>query len=204
MKPGIGKRIPSVPVKYRLKGEKYLLYVGNAYPHKNLERVVEAVKYLNEEKKLGVIFAVATSGNYFTNKLKREVEKLGAQNYVKLLGFVPDEDLADLYNNSTAFIYPSLAEGFGLPGIEAMGAGTLVLASNISVFREVYKDNAFYFNPYDFSSIAKVIEHTLKLKTSERKRVISKSQEFIKRYSWSKMAKQTLEVYKEALKPAQV
>jgi len=198
------KSIPSVPVKYKLKGKKYFLYVGNAYPHKNLKRVVEAIKYLNEEKKLRVFFAVASSRDYFFNILKKEVERQNAKKYVRLLGFVPDEDLADLYKNSLAFIYPSFSEGFGLPGIEAMSAGTLVLASNISVFREIYKDNAMYFNPYDFSSIAKVVEQALSIKANERKKIIIKAQKFIQRYSWQKMAKQTLNVYKEALKPAQI
>jgi glycosyltransferase involved in cell wall biosynthesis len=194
--------VPSIPMKYKLKGEKYLLYVGNAYPHKNLKRVIEAVKYLNEEKQLNVIFAISSSRNHFIKKLEKETVKQRAEKYVKLLGFVPDRDLVNLYQNSLGYVFPSLAEGFGLPGIEAMNAGTLVLASNISVFREIYENNAFYFNPYDFSSIAKTIENVMKIKAKERMSLILKSQKFISRYSWEKTAKQTLEVYKDALRAA--
>jgi len=197
---GKNDAVPSVPMKYKLKGKKYLLYVGNAYPHKNLKRVIEAVKYLNEEKKLDVIFAIASSRDHFIRELEKDTKKLKAEKYVKLLGFVPDKDLVNLYGNSLGFVYPSLAEGFGLPGIEALHAGTLLLASNISVFREIYGDNAFFFNPYDFSSISKTIENVMKVKAKERSRIINKSKAFISRYSWEKMAKQTLKVYKDALR----
>jgi glycosyltransferase involved in cell wall biosynthesis len=188
--------------KYGLKGEKYFLYVGNAYPHKNLERVIEAIKYLNEKRKLRIFFAVASSRDFFIDRLEKEVKKLKAQKYVKFLGFVPDDGLSVLYRKSVGYIFPSLAEGFGLPGIEAIKAGTLLLASDIRVFREVYKDNAHYFNPYDFSSMSKTIEAAMKIKSKERSRLISKSQEFIKKYSWEKMAKQTRKIYSDALRSA--
>ena len=86
-------------------------------------------------------------------------------------------------------------EGFGLPGIEAMEAGTLVLASDIPVFREVYKDAAIYFNPLDFTSIEKAMENVLEMSEDVRKEKIAFAQKFVKRYSWSQMARETLKVY---------
>ena len=167
---------------------KYFVYAGNAYPHKNLDRLMEAAKAAE------VDLYIASSRNVFTERLLKKKNE-----YVKLLGFVPDEKLKELYKNSVAFVFPSLSEGFGLPGIEAMEAGTLVLASDIPVFREVYKDAVIYFNPYDFSSIEKAMQNALALVDDERKSKISYAQKFVTRYSWEKMAKETLKVYEKSV-----
>ena len=97
------------------------------------------------------------------------------------------------------FVFPSLSEGFGLPGIEAMRAGTLVLASDIPVFKEIYKDNVIYFNPLDFVSIEEAIESALNLGQDVRTEKIKKAKDFVNRYSWTKMAKETLDLYKTAV-----
>lgn len=179
---------------------QYFIYVGNSYPYKNLKRAIEAIRLVNQNLDKPVFLAIAGPRDGFYKRLKGQVEHLGAQKFVKLLGFVHDEDLRALYANSLGFIYPSLVEGFGLQGLEAMASGTLVLASDIPVFREIYEGNVLYFNPYDFSSIAKVMKDALEMGSEERGKIISKGQEFIKRYSWSKMAQETLMVYKEAIK----
>src|SRR3989344_8400264 len=163
---------------------RYFIYAGNAYPHKNLDRLMEAVKAAE------VDLYIASSRNVFTKRLEEKKNE-----YVKLLGFVPDEKLTELYKNSVAFVFPSLSEGFGLPGIEAMEAGTLVLCSDIPVFREVYKDAAIYFNPLDFTSIEKAMENVLEMSEDVRKEKIAFAQKFVKRYSWSQMARETLKVY---------
>jgi len=120
---------------------------------------------------------------------------MNATLFVKLLGFVSDEELGALYLNSRAFVFPSLSEGFGLPGLEAMSVGTLVLASDIPVLKEIYKDSAAYFNPYDYTSMEKAMEDALALEPSVRKERIEKAREFAKRYSWDKMARETIKVY---------
>src|SRR6266478_8821121 len=111
--------------------ETYFLYVGNAYPHKNLERVIKVAAHSK------VMFYIVSSRNMFTDRLEKIIKKNNAENYVKLLGFVEDEELKELYRNSIGFIFPSLSEGFGLPGLEALKNGTVLLASNIAVFREI-------------------------------------------------------------------
>ncbi len=176
----------------------YFLYVGNAYPHKNLKRVIEATIQINQKLNKKICFAIVSSRSAFTKKLQNEIKHLNAENYVKLLGFVSDEELTNLYENSVAFIYPSLMEGFGLPGLEAMSAGTLVLASEIPVFKEVYKDNVLYFNPYDFTSIERSMRSAINIIPSERKSRIAKSKKFIQKYSWQKMARETLQIYENS------
>lgn len=172
----------------------YFIYVGNAYPHKNLARAIEAAAACE------VNFAIVSSRGVFVSRLVKLIRKLKAEKFVKLLGFVPDNELKNLYKDSEGFIFPSLYEGFGLPGLEAMAAGTLVLASDIPVFKEIYKNKVIYFNPHDFTSIERSIRSVLDMDREKRKEMIKEGQEFAKAYTWSKMAKETLVVYKEVFK----
>lgn len=174
----------------------YFVYSGNAYPHKNLKRLIRAVSMLNNGSQKKVYLAIASARNIFTKRLEAVISKEKAGEFVKLLGFVPDSKLGGLYKNAVGFVFPSLSEGFGLPGLEAMNVGTLVLASEIPVFKEVYKEHALYFNPLDFSSIEKAMIKALEVEPSQRKKMIEEGQKFAKIYSWAKMAKQTLEIYK--------
>lgn len=174
---------------------KYFLYVGNAYPHKNLSRLVEAIVLLNKETSEHVLLKISASRNVFVKRLEESIRKFKADRYVKLLGFVPDKELPNLYKNSIAFVFPSLSEGFGLPGLEAIKAGSLVLASNIPVFKEVYQENAIYFDPYDIRSIKLAMEQALGFSRNDRQKRIEKARRFAKRYSWAKMARETLVVY---------
>jgi len=172
----------------------YFIYVGNAYPHKNLERAIEAIVACE------VNFAIVSSRGVFAERLEKLIKKHNAEKFVKLLGFVPDKELKTLYKGAEGFIFPSLYEGFGLPGLEAMNAGTIVLASNIPVFREIYKDKVIYFNPLDYASIERSIGDVLVMDKEKRKRIIAEGRGFVKNYSWPSMAKKTLGVYSEVFK----
>lgn len=175
----------------------YFVYTGNAYPHKNLKRLIQAMVSLNTNYDQKVLLVIVSARNNFTHRLERLIKILDAGNFVRLLGFVDDAELGSLLHNSTGFVFPSLSEGFGLPGLEAMSSGTLVLASEIQVFKEVYKDHAMYFNQLDFSSIEKTMRDALELTDSEREKMIESNKVFVKRYSWDKMAKETLDIYEE-------
>lgn len=175
----------------------YFVYAGNAYPHKNLDRLIEAIVALNSGSDKKIMLLIASARNVFVRRLEKVIEKLKAQDFVKLLGFVPDAQLGGLFKNSLGFVSPALSEGFGLPGIEAMNAGTLLLASEIPVFKEVYGNHAIYFNPFDFTSIEKAMQNVIEMDPETRKYRIEEAQKFSKRYSWAKMAKETLEVYDE-------
>ncbi len=192
------KNVDQILEKHGLD-KRYFIYVGNAYPHKNLERAIEAISLLNERNDEEIYLAIAGSRSVFTKRLKRAIDKYSAKKFVKLLGYVSDGELGTLLANSVAFVYPSLDEGFGLQGLESISSGTLVIASNIPVFKEIYQDNVIYFNPYDFTSITKRMEKVLKMSKIDREKIILKGQKFIKRYSWEKTAKQTLEVYGKVL-----
>lgn len=194
----LGKVAFSAPEKYGLK-KKYFIYAGNIYPHKNLENAIKVISRLNENSKEKILFVIVSSRSVFTKRLESLVERLKAKELVKFLGFVPDADLFALYKGSVGFVFPSISEGFGLPGLEAIAAGTLALVSDIPVFKEIYKEHALYFNPLDFFSIKKVLEEALRISPEIRKQRIVEGQKFVVRYSWGKMAKETLSVYKETV-----
>lgn len=187
---GIGKKI----------GNPYFVYTGNAYPHKNLARLVEAIVMLNKNRNEKILLVIASARNVFIKRLEKMIAKLKANEFVKLLGFVPDSELGSLYKNSLGFVFPSLSEGFGLPGLEAMSSGTLLLASEIPVFKEIYGQSAIYFNPFDFSSIEKAMENVIEMGETQRRDKILDSQKFSKRYSWAKMAGETLKIYENTFK----
>jgi glycosyltransferase involved in cell wall biosynthesis len=178
----------------------YFVYAGNAYPHKNLANLIKAVKLLNTKSNQRVILAIASARNIFTQRVKKLIERDSACDFVKILGFVPDEKLGSLYKHATGFIFPSLSEGFGLPGLEAMAAGTLVAASDIPVFKEIYGEHAIYFDPTDIQSIECTLRTLLNMSEGDRNAEIRKAQNFVKRYSWTKMAEETVRVYNVALK----
>ncbi len=184
--------------KYHVsKSDKYFLYVGNAYPHKNGERLLEAFSKVisdNPEVKLVMVGKM----NYFYERLKQKSQSLNLQNSVIFTGAVADEELSALYKNAQALVLPSLMEGFGLPGLEAMQQGCLVIASEIPVFKEIYKDAAIYFNPLDIQQLNDTMQKVLAEKESfdalqERGLKISKQ------FSWKIMAEQTLAIYESSI-----
>lgn len=181
------------------KQPPYFVYAGNAYPHKNLGRLIEAVVFLNEVQNRKVQLVLVSARNVFMQRLEKLIKNKKANKYIKILGFIPDEELAEIYAGSVGFIYPSLFEGFGLQGLETMASGTLLLASDIPIFKEIYKDNAVYFNPFDFSSIARAIETVLTMDEDKRKEIIEKAKNFVQKYSWPQMAQETLKIYEDCL-----
>jgi len=177
------------------ESDLYFIYAGNAYPHKNLKRLIEATVVLNKKVKENIKLYIVSSRNVFTKRLENMIKKLKAEEYIKLLGFVPDDKLNILYKKSLGFVSSSISEGFGLPGLEAMNNQTLVACSDIPVFKEIYKDTPIYFNPFDVNSISDSMKLILEMDSMAREKRIQKGLDLAKTYSWSKMAKETLNIY---------
>jgi glycosyltransferase involved in cell wall biosynthesis len=180
-----------------LADKKFLLYVGRALPHKNLERLIEAFRIVKlQHPELMLVLAGKMDTNY------RRVSALASQkrlaHSIWFTDFVNDAELRWLYENATAYVFPSLSEGFGLPGLEAMLYGLPVISSSATCLPEIYGDAAEYFNPKNYRSIAKavlnVIEHPSRRKQLQHLGFIQ-----VNKYSWRRMAEQTLRVYSEAL-----
>jgi len=177
----------------------YLLYVGNAYPHKNLERLILAFKKLIKE---GLDYQLVLVGgeDYFYKKLKKhlnhfnQAERSTINQKIIFPGFVSDKELGELYKSASLYIFPSLSEGFGLPPLEAMARGVPVVSSNATCLPEILGDAVIYFDPLDINDMAKQIKKAL-LGENLRKKLIKKGLEQIKKYSWKKMARETLAFY---------
>lgn len=173
------------------KGRKYLLYVGSLYPHKNVELVVKALAELPEYTLL-----LVGSRNVFQDDFRKKVDLHGVASQVIFLGYKSDAELTHLYQEVDAVVQPSLSEGFGLTGVEAMAAKVPLLASQIPIFQEVYQDGAIYFDPHTVSSFINAIH---KLEDTNKTTLIKRGQKVVSSYSWDEMAEQTVAEYRRAL-----
>jgi len=173
------------------KTDPYILYVGNAYPHKNLERLIRAFEILI--KKINDLKLVLVGWDeYFYPFLKKSVPETKR---IVFAGFVNDEELAKFYNDASLYVFPSLCEGFGLPPLEAMARGVPVVSSSATCLPEILGQAALYFDPGDENDMAQKIKCVLADENLQRD-LVKKGFEQIKRYSWEKMARETLEIYK--------
>ena len=205
--------------KYGIR-KPYLLYVGSMYPHKNLERLVEAFWLVSEEYPDLSLILVGKL-DYFQKRLRDAVDQGSARGktsgvfsdptpevgesggvifpaFAAKDRYVPDEDLAVFYKNALAFVFPSLSEGFGLPPLEAMQFGTPVCASNATAIPEICADAALYFDPQDTKDMAAKMKAIVK-NGELRKDLVRKGYNNLDRFSWNKMARETLEGYRKTV-----
>ena len=186
----------SVYQAYELPFKKFILYVGQQSDYKNIRRLGEAhQKVLKDHPGLGLVLvgkkAADTKANetYFTRH--------GYQN-IHFTGFIPDEQRDWLMQHCAAYVFPSLMEGFGLPGLEAMAVGAPVISSNATCLPEIYGDAAEYFNPYSIDDMAATIGRVIG-DEKIRHRLIQAGSKQVKKYSWRRMAEQTHQAYLDAI-----
>ncbi|MBI2956618.1 MAG: glycosyltransferase family 4 protein [Acidobacteria bacterium] len=182
--------------------EPYLLYTGNARPHKNLPRLIEAFALVKDELREHPRYAelkLIIIGEELTKhpQLRRAVVKSRTQAHVRFLGFVPPQTLKVFYARASAFVFPSLHEGFGLPPLEAMAQGTPVVTSNVSALPEVLGDAALFVSPEKVFDIGRGIRQVL-LDDELRKTLIERGRQQVKRFSWDESIRQVLQVYRDA------
>lgn len=163
---------------------KFLLYVGSLYPHKNVELVVQALAKMAEFNLI-----IIGTRNVFRQRFEKFVAQRKMLKRVHFLGQVSDEQLIDIMAISETLVQPSFSEGFGLTGVEAIVAGSSVIASDIPVFREVYFSGVEFFDPKSVTSFVAAAQRA-KAPTAQTQK------QYQDRYSWPKMAKQTLDVYR--------
>jgi len=168
----------------------YLVYTGNLYPHKNLPTLIQAIKLLDGRVNLAIVCA----RSIFTKRAEKIIKDNGVSNQVKFLGYVSDYDLINLYSQSIALVQPSLIEGFGLTGLEAMAIDTPVIAAKASCLPEVYQDSALFFDPLNATDLSKKILSLLN-KKQERLKFVKKGKKLLGQFSWEKMSNQTKSIY---------
>lgn len=176
--------------------EKFLLYVGQQSDYKNIKRLGDAhQKLLETHPDLGLILVGRI--NKSAQMTKDYFEKNNYKN-IHFTGFVEDDQRDWLYQNCAAYVFPSLMEGFGLPPLEAMQYDAPVVSSNTSCMPEVLGEAAHYFAPTDTVDIARAINDVLTDNTL-RHSLIEKGKIQRTKYSWRKMAEETLAQYRVAL-----
>ncbi len=174
--------------------QPYLLYVGNAFPHKNLEGLLHAFRLLRARGQGGLRLVLVGKMEHFYERLRRMAQRLGLADAVVFPGYVPDDALASLYRNATLYVFPSFDEGFGLPPLEAMAAGTPVASSDHASLPEILGDAAAYFNPDSPEEMAQAL-HALLADSARLAALRARGAQRIRRYSWDALAKTTLDVY---------
>jgi glycosyltransferase involved in cell wall biosynthesis len=176
--------------------KQFIMYVGRPTPHKNLERLIDAFETLQaEHPDLRLVLAGKTDANY--RRIARLVKRRDIQNIV-FTDFISDGQLRWLYEHCAAYVFPSLSEGFGLPGLEAMSHGAPVVSSNATCLPEVHGEAAHYFDPLDVEDMTRAINDVLTDETL-RQDLISRGAKQVKKFSWERMARQTLDVYNSIL-----
>jgi glycosyltransferase involved in cell wall biosynthesis len=182
----------SVLSELGIKGD-YLLYVGSAYPHKNLEGLIKAFSEI-VSKFPNLKLVLVGKRNFFYERLEKFISEFDLAGRVVLTDYVPDENLNCLYLGASLYVFPSFIEGFGLPPLEAQRHGLAVVSSNMTCLPEILDDSAEYFDPQNIMDMANKISGLL-LNNSKRDALIEKGNVNYQKYSWQTMAGKILKLY---------
>jgi glycosyltransferase involved in cell wall biosynthesis len=185
--------VARVRAKYDLP-ERFLLSVGTIEPRKNLSRLVESLARLRTYDRRLRLIVVGAKGWLYDDFFAR-IEALNLKEAVRLLGYVPDQDLPAVYRAATIYVMASMYEGAGLPVLEAMACGAPVVSSRESSMPELGADVARYFNPYDVDHMTDVIREVL-ADDYLRDEMAAAGPERAARFSWERAARETLAVYR--------
>jgi glycosyltransferase involved in cell wall biosynthesis len=175
----------------------YILCVGSLQPHKNLGRLIRAFRQIREGRPELELWIAGRRQSAFMEV--PELNGLLDMPGLKMLGYLTDQELRAAYANALAFCYPSLEEGFGLPILEAMTCGTLVVASNVSCMPEIAGGHAELINPLSVDSIAAGIRTILELKPAERELRSKLARGWAEEFNWRAAAWQYLCIYSELI-----
>lgn len=187
---------PAEPIK-SLQSKPFLFYVGRPQPHKNLARLIEAFAIIKKENP-DLLLVLAGRRDKMYDSYINDAQRLGVADSVIFTGYVTEGQLKWLYRSCRVYVFPSLSEGFGLPGLEAMLHRAPVASSMDTCLPEIYGDGAWYFNSLDVFDMARTINELL-INKELRNKLIRAGRQQAAKYSWQRMAEQTLDIYKKAL-----
>jgi len=174
--------------------DPYFLYVGNAYPHKNLEALLHSFSFFHKlHPKVKLV--LVGQRDVFWQWLGREIDEIDLpKESIIFFGYATDEELDRLYSHATLYVFPSRHEGFGLPPLEAMARGVPVAASSATALPEILGDAALYFKPDDIEQMVEVMEQGL-TDAKLRDKLKERGGKQIKTYSWATMAEEIKKLY---------
>ncbi|MHB1276409.1 MAG: glycosyltransferase family 4 protein [Candidatus Humimicrobiaceae bacterium] len=176
--------------------KKFILSVGTIEPRKNFKTLIKAFNVFKDNYMASKDYELVIAGKtgWKSEETFEEYKKSPYINEIIFTGELNDEDLIQLYNQASLFVYPSIFEGFGLPPLEAMSCALPVIATNTSSVPEVYPNEEFLLNPFDEEKMAQKINLVL-TDDNTRDTLIKFSIENSKKFSWEKSALQTMQVY---------
>lgn len=184
--------------KFQIQPHKYILYVGNVYPHKNIDNLVNVFYNLKQKNDIDKDLKLILVGkkDYFFENIINQVKTLHLEQSVIFPGYVADEELISLYENSLFYVFPSLYEGFGLPPLEAIALGAPIVISNATCLPEIFGEHIEYFDPKSKDNMEKVLYSFI---VDKEKRELQKKyhQSILNNYSWSDMAEKTKKMYND-------
>jgi glycosyltransferase involved in cell wall biosynthesis len=177
----------------------YLFFLGSYRLHKNLARLLEAFERAIDRIPPGKQLVISGGSAKLSGAMKDRIDRLNANGErVRFTGFLSNDCVGRYYQGADAFLFPSLAEGFGIPALEAFYYETPLLCSNVTAVPEVAGDAAFYFDPFDVDSIADAIVRFYR-EPETAAELVRRGQARLKLFSWRKTAEETLDVYRKAL-----
>ncbi|MGD8373729.1 MAG: glycosyltransferase family 1 protein [Candidatus Woesebacteria bacterium] len=180
------EEIKKVTKKYKLGGKKYFLYIGNIEPRKNLEGLLKAIAKLPKEYALIMV----GSDGWLNQEVFNLVDAANESGHlvVKPRTYVSDDDLAKLLSGAEALVLPSFYEGFGMPALEALTAGTPAIVSDILSLREVVGQAGILCNPEDVDSIANAMKKSTEMSKAQKDALITRGKKQSKEFSWQASA----------------
>ena len=173
-------------------GHPFFLFVGSTGSYKNLATLIRAFGRMEGRGGHRLVLAGHGMGRMDSHVFDLAVKGRVEERIVRLV-HPDDELLCQAYNSATAFVYPSLQEGFGIPLVEAMRCGTPVVASDIAVFREVCGEAALYFDPHDHQALAWQLSQASQ--PDARERLVSLGSERARAFSWDRAADELAQIY---------
>ncbi|MCK5707553.1 MAG: glycosyltransferase family 4 protein [Candidatus Aureabacteria bacterium] len=188
-------KLDAIKIKYKINGP-FLLFTGTLEPRKNIPLLIKAFNILAKNTNYHLVIIGRCGWSY--ESILKEIEESRFSDRIHHLGYVKETDLPLMYSAADMFVFPTFYEGFGLPPLEAMRSGTLVISSDQASLKEVLKDGVVYFDPFkttpdDLYDI--IIDHIRN--DAKRELIIKRGFDIANSYTWEKTADKTLEIYKK-------
>jgi len=179
--------------KYKISNP-FIFALGRLNSRKNLNALILAFHHLSSSTPIPHSLIIAGKNDYRSSEIGSFIQNLNLERKVKMVGYVPDEELPAFFSSAVCFVFPSVFEGFGLPVVEAMACGCPVISSNTSAIPEVIGDAGILINPYDTGEISQAIFKMIsddRLRSKLREKGLKRA----KLFSWKETARRTLSVY---------
>jgi glycosyltransferase involved in cell wall biosynthesis len=194
--------IARVRQRYRL-AERFILYVGTIEPRKNLPRLIEAFAARHKRGDLPHQLVCAGPYGWLSRDIEQRIERLQVTDAIRFTGYVPFDDLPALYTLADMFVFPSLYEGFGLPVIEAMACGTPVITGSVPALTEIGGGAIEHVEDLQVETLGDAMV-ALGRDGNRRRHLSLLGLARARTFSWERAARETLEVYRQAVDPSAV